>query len=142
MKLRLLASFGAAAVAVTTLVSPAAHAETVPTLAGPNVIDYSQGYQQYPLANDHQELRQGTALPEGGCQFSGTSVFKPGAVPITEVELAYDPDTCRDIVDVGTLVTPRVPTAADGAATDQGGLGLGSGPNGIAIPEIGRASWR
>jgi hypothetical protein len=126
----------AVAVAATSLVSPAAHASPgpTPTLVGPNVVDYRVGFQQYPLRNNHQELRQGTAVAGGGCQFSGTSVLRKGAPPLTEVELAYDPDTCRDLVDIGTLVTPRTPSAATGMATDQRTLALSSAPGQLAIP--------
>src|SRR5207249_7194385 len=132
MKLKL-AWLGVVAVAMTSLVSPAAHAATAPTLVGPNVVDYRVGFQQYPLANNHQELRQGTRVPGGGCRFSGNSVLRKGQAPLTRVELAYDPDTCRDLVDIGTLVTPRTPAAASGAATDQGALALSS-PGPLAIP--------
>jgi hypothetical protein len=85
------------------------------TLEGPNVIFY-----EHPevLEKATRSIRQGEFLPGGGCRFSGSAVLAPGEA-ITELELAFDPDSCRSLVETGTLVSRGTP-AADPAwfATD------------------------
>lgn len=78
------------------------------SLTGPNVVYYNTPqYAAYPLINDHQQIWQGTPLPNGGCVFTQTGVLSPGAAPIAGEEIAYNPDTCQDLVDVGTPTVNR-----------------------------------
>ncbi len=70
------------------------------TLNGPNVITYEH---QEVLTNTARAVRQGARLATGGCKFSGQAILAPGTT-VTELELAFDPDTCQSLVESGTLV--------------------------------------
>lgn len=64
------------------------------TLSGPNIVCYAQ---IYALNDTSREIRQGDPI-EDGCSFR-----EPRPAPGTaEVEIVYDPDTCRKIVEIGT----------------------------------------
>jgi hypothetical protein len=67
------------------------------TLTGPNVIHY--GTSDYSLASDQRLLRQGTATATG-CEFLVQDRVRPGQ-DLAEVDVAYDPDTCRLVVARG-----------------------------------------
>ena len=88
------------------------------TLTGPNVISYEEGYPKYVLDQARRLIRQGARLPEGGCRFTSTETRQQGGPAITEIELAFDPDTCRLLVEIGVLTTPRSLTPTAGEAVD------------------------
>ncbi len=67
------------------------------TLEGPNVIKYDH---LYVLADSRIFIRQGTRLPGGGCEFATETILAPGE-SITELEIAFDPDTCRSLNEAG-----------------------------------------
>lgn len=71
------------------------------TLEGPDVITY--GLAPYELEDSTRIIRQGERTPNGGCAFSGERSLAPGE-SITEIEIAYDPSTCRSLFEVGVLV--------------------------------------
>jgi len=113
-------------------------------LSGPHVISYEQGYPAYSLADSHREIRTGTRLPDGGCQFRSSGLAGPRDPAHGEVELAYDPDTCRDLVDVGVPTesanaaapSPGVSEASSSTAS-AGGSGAGGVTGAMAAAAIG-----
>lgn len=70
------------------------------TLSGPNVIHY--GTSDYSLTASRQLLRQGTPTATG-CEFLVEDRVQPGE-NLAEIDVAYDPDTCRLIVARGVPV--------------------------------------
>jgi hypothetical protein len=76
--------------------------ESAEMLVGPNVVEY--GLAPYVLEDSHQYVVQGTALPGGGCHFKGEHELA-GGQSLTEIEVAYDPDTCRSLFEAGSLVS-------------------------------------
>jgi hypothetical protein len=75
-------------------------AQNEPILEGPRVVKYQH---HVVLSASKKFIRQGVALSSGGCQFSSQTNLKPGE-SVTELELAFDPDTCRSLVQSGRLV--------------------------------------
>jgi hypothetical protein len=85
------------------------------------VVWYLEGYRPVDLANSRRELQQGTELPTGGCRFQSSIELQPGSAPITHVELAFDPDSCQRLVEIGVEANPRPITSREGAQSDQSG---------------------
>jgi hypothetical protein len=69
-----------------------------PDLVGPHVTRYQLKEQ---LAGAHRVIRQGHRLPNGGCQFKVSVRVRPEDGLRRELELAYDPDTCRSLRVIG-----------------------------------------
>lgn len=67
------------------------------TLTGPNVIHY--GTSDYSLTSSYQLLRQGTPTATG-CEFFVEDRVQVGE-DLAEIDVAYDPDTCRLVVARG-----------------------------------------
>ncbi len=57
-------------------------------------------------------IREGARLPSGGCKFIGNATLQKGESK-TELELKYDPDTCRSLVEAGTLVSDDYTNSPD-----------------------------
>lgn len=81
--------------------------ETI-VLDGQNVIEYEHHDE---LANSVRYIIQGERLSSGGCSFSGEFTLDGNAKSVTELEMAFDPDTCRSLIERGTMV-------ASGDSTD------------------------
>lgn len=88
-----------------------------PELSGPNVISYEEGYPDYVLLNATKLIRQGTRMTDG-CTFVISETGVPGSASSTEIELQYDPDTCRLLVEIGILQTPRPLTLTSDEAAE------------------------
>jgi hypothetical protein len=71
-------------------------------LEGPEVVYY--GIAPYELAESTQLIRQGERSADGGCLFISETTLRPNESR-TEIEVAFDPATCRSLVEVGTLVS-------------------------------------
>lgn len=71
------------------------------TLEGDEVITY--GLAPYELENSTRMIRQGEQMADGSCAFSAETSLEPGA-SITEIEIAFDPESCRSLYEVGILV--------------------------------------
>ena len=99
LKARLLTS-ALAVIAVMVWQTGHSVAQNEPTLSGPHVVKYQH---HAVLADSKKFIRQGTPLSSGGCQFSSQTILKPGE-SVTELELVFDPDTCRSLVQSGKLV--------------------------------------
>lgn len=56
-------------------------------------------------------MRQGRPTPDGMCEFDSEMRLKPGQASLEEVELEYDPQTCRSIVVQGHTRSASSPTA-------------------------------
>ena len=70
-----------------------------PKLEGPHVIVYGS----LDFAESTCELVQGAPV-EDGCSSTGGGTSGPHDTgPVTSVEVAYDPDTCRSLVETGRL---------------------------------------
>jgi hypothetical protein len=114
-KARLRSALVALALPLTLVVAPqAATASSEPlTLEGPNVIQY--GTEDYTFASSTDYIRQGTRAGEHGCEFVLEGVIQPEAPDITEIEVAYDPDTCRALVRSGVASSgsPGTPSSTD-----------------------------
>lgn len=96
-------------------------------LVGPSVVQYET---PYILANSSRIIRQGVPLPVGGCSFSGEKSLPPGQ-SITEIEIAYDPLTCRSLIKAGTLVGgDEGLVAADASADAPGATPFTTAPSG------------
>jgi hypothetical protein len=67
------------------------------TLEGPNVVHYGQPYE---LGGAERFVIEGERLPDGGCEFTRSSII--GDTDVAEIEVAHDPDTCRSVVERGT----------------------------------------
>lgn len=113
-----------AALAAGCVAAPAA--AEVPTLEGPNVVWYEQDVQ---FASSTLRIRDGERTPGGGCLISGRNVLPPGQEAIVEVELAYDPDSCRSLTRVGVPAERTASGGADGGetASDTSGGTFGAG---------------
>lgn len=83
------------------------------TLSGPEVVDY--GLAGYEFEDSTRHIVEGTP-DSGGCRFTGEGTLQPGE-SVTQVEIAYDPATCRSLVERGTLVGDGPPEGSvrDGA---------------------------
>jgi hypothetical protein len=71
-------------------------------LEGPNVLNYGQPYE---LRASERFIVQGKRLPGGGCEFARSSVMRsvsPSTPEVAEIEVAFDPDTCRSLLERGT----------------------------------------
>ncbi len=118
---RAYASASAIAVLIVLCVPFTSAADPLPpSLTGPNVVSYEIGYPDYALLNEQRLIRAGTPLPQGGCRFVIKDTRRVGQAPTTEIELAYDPDTCRLLVKVGVLATPRRLAAGPDEAASSG----------------------
>jgi hypothetical protein len=85
-----------------------ADSEAPLTLNGPDVVDYTVGYPSYPLVNARRILVQGTRVPlDGGCTVHLAFDLLPKQTPQTVEEIAFDPTTCQDLFEVGTMASPR-----------------------------------
>lgn len=84
-----------------TVPSNASVANDVLDLVGPAVSRYDLA--PYVLENSSRMIRQGVPVADGGCSFSGEKSLLPGQ-SVTEIEIAYDPLTCRSLVESGILV--------------------------------------
>src|SRR6266540_1573401 len=131
MKTKLLAAISASILIFLAVVTPdrgaaATVAATVPqgvTLQGPNVIDYENLryngeylYLRPTFVKSERLIRQGTPRADGGCTFVRSvrvTATDPG--PLTELELAYDPATCRSLVEIGQLAAAQQLTLGTGA---------------------------
>lgn len=71
-------------------------------LEGPGVVYYGLG--PYELAQSTQLIRQGKRMADGGCLFVSETTLRPNEAR-TEIEVAFDPATCRSLVEIGTLVS-------------------------------------
>lgn len=89
-------------------------ASSEPTLEGPNVIEYKH---MIVMADTKTFIREGTRLPYGGCKFIGNTTLKKGE-SITELELKYDPDSCRSLIEVGTLISDEFIHSPDQIETE------------------------
>jgi hypothetical protein len=81
--------------------------DTGPTLEGPNVVRYEPPlYQRVEFEESYRIIRQGERRPDGSCTFERSTTLRPTDPPrkqvVIEVELAFDPDTCRSLVEIGT----------------------------------------
>jgi hypothetical protein len=74
--------------------------------------------QPYPLVDTERKLVEGKPLPSGGCHFSETRKSEEDE-NVAGVEIAYDPDTCRSIFEVGRWVGDDRMLMGDG--TDEAG---------------------
>lgn len=83
-------------------------------LEGPNVIEYKH---MIVLADTKQFIREGVRLSDGGCKFIGNATLQKGESK-TELELAYDPDTCRSLVEIGTLISDEFVHSPDQIETE------------------------
>lgn len=104
---------------------------TVMTLQGLHVIAY--GDQQVTRGGSRL-VRYGTAHPDGGCQWPVSERTKPGQ-HIYETEIAYDPDTCRLLVERSAVQAGFADPASPGQLTtkdEQGSLASPTGPTGMA----------
>lgn len=108
------------------------------TLSGPNIVCYGQTYD---LVDATREIRQGAPIQEG-CSFRGPS---PAAGAV-QIEIVYDPDTCRQIVEIGTPASEAdfefgaSPTEESSSASGEA-LGEGVGDVGLAAVALQR-KWR
>lgn len=93
-------------------------------LQGPNVIRYPHGDN---LTNHVRFLVQGDRLLDGGCGFRAELTRVPGQ-PLSDRELAYDPDTCRSLRERGYQqgATPGPPP---NASQGDGAIVRASGPS-------------
>lgn len=48
------------------------------------------------LENSTRSIRAGERLPDGSCLFTGDGQLLPGQ-SLTDIEVAFDPDTCRSL---------------------------------------------
>lgn len=114
------------------------------TLAGPNVIDYegeaangTGAYVMPRFASSERVVIQGEGTEQGGCVFKSTSRLSPGERR-TSVELAYDPDTCRSLYEIGTLAAgerlPGVPAEARGTKQELVGRAASPSSKGRSAP--------
>ena len=101
------------------LVACSAHAQfsgDVPPLQGEHVVRSAlpPGFEVL-----RKLLRQGQATPAGECVFQSEMRLKRGDTSLEEIELEYDPKTCRLIVVQGhtrTASAPTVPRPANKAS--------------------------
>lgn len=94
------------------------------------------------LANSVTYVLQGVRLPGGGCQFSGQMTLGPEQNSVTELELAFDPDTCRSLIERGILVTSGDMTNLEETATSNGSTSVAtSGPSASSTLGTWRATF-
>jgi hypothetical protein len=116
------------------------------TLEGDEVITY--GLEPYELENSTRIIRQGERMPDGSCAFSAERSLQPGE-SIAEIEIAYDPATCRSLYEVGILVGgdqgldggADSDSATEGATTNPGSAGLSSAAAPIGTFAAFQWSW-
>lgn len=106
-----------------------------PMLEGPNVIDYEHAtldgknlYEPVELTDSVRFIRQGRPGAGGGCEFANSGVaVGAGAL---EVEMAYDPDTCRSLIEAGTPVNAEPPASEDDVDSISANDAMPSGTSG------------
>jgi hypothetical protein len=89
-----------ALVALGSIGASSASAEADPLdLTGPNVVRYDY---DGPLASSARVIRSGERTASGGCRFEAKERVGPGRA-LRERELAYDPDSCSSLREVGQI---------------------------------------
>lgn len=100
---------------VMTVPSGASVVNEVVDLVGPAVTKYDLA--PYVFENSSRIIRVGARTPDGGCAFSGEKRLQSGE-SITEIEIAYDPLTCRSLVETGKLISGDESLAAAANSED------------------------
>lgn len=77
-----------------------------PRLEGRNVVYYDGPlYKRVQFEESYRIIREGDRRPDGSCTFVRSTTLRPTDPPrqqmVIEVELAFDPDTCRSLVEIG-----------------------------------------
>jgi hypothetical protein len=75
--------------------------EDRPVLDGPRVINYPEPPSVRAAPQKRYEVRQGRRVGDG-CEFSSSWTMPPPGegtrgMTVTELEVSYDPDTCRAV---------------------------------------------
>lgn len=73
-------------------------------LEGDDVITYEH---TVTLAGASRSIIEGERLPDGGCRFSQSRTLDREAT-VTELELAFEPATCRSLIESGKRVSGDV----------------------------------
>lgn len=85
-----------------------------PTLEGPNVIHYGQPYE---LQGTHRFIAKGERLLGGGCQWKRSGKIEQRDV--AEIEIAYDPTTCRSLFVRGTWADTNASLRGEGETAER-----------------------
>ena len=109
IRIKIKVRLSVAALSAIALLAAAQTSMAAVTLEGPNVITYEH---DVTLENTSRSILEGERLVSGGCEFSGKRTLNQEA-RVTELELAFDPDTCRSLIESGTRVSGDVSPEPD-----------------------------
>ncbi len=102
------------------------------TLEGPNVINY--GADDYVFSTSADYVLGGKPVGEGKCEFSNSGPIDQSE-EITEIELAYDPDTCRMLIRRGVAIKgmPEPDGSGETQSSSSGALATPSSSGGTDV---------